>query len=388
MMVIAAISMLLLLTIAGVSAISAADFRICEDCHLERLEFDRGRYYQHQAFATNDCASCHVSAPENPAVGEPVSPSPTAQQQRISWLTDSILPGTRHYFLLAGESLRDTLVVSLRDQQGQEVREEIPLPPLNQLDSAEDNGMTPQLVNVRVVEVKRGVFLTVTIAWQTDSLADAEVRYGTAELSQRIDSSGRLGYEHQLVLSQLQPNTNYRYQVISRDLSGRERVSEMLTFSTSRAVARRQSHEPVVGASSAPAVMVDVRRRGDDYLLEVQLDQPHIVCIGSKGGHVVRPGDVDDAMNRTRKRPHAGLSDEAWSSMESCRQCHEKNVAASHPVNVLPPPGMVIPAEYPTLADGRMTCASCHAIHGSDREYLTRQRSKRELCVGCHLDML
>ncbi len=162
----------------------------------------------------------------------------------------------------------------------------------------------------------------------------------------------------------------------------------MLTFSTSRAVARRQSHEPVVGASSAPAVMVDVRRRGDDYLLEVQLDQPRNVSIGSKGERIDQPRDAPAAVGKTKKNPHAGLSDEAWSSMASCHQCHDKDEAASHPVNVLPPPGMVIPPEYPTLADGRMTCASCHAIHGSDREYLTRKRSKRELCVGCHLDML
>ncbi len=366
----------------------AADFRTCEDCHFERLEADRGRYYQHQAFATNDCASCHVSAPETSTPDQPTFSPAAAQRQRISWMTDSVLPDTSHYFLLPTEGLRETLVVSLRDHQGQMHREDIPLPPLEQLAAAQDDGRTPQLANVRVVEVKRGVFLSVSIAWQTDVLATAEVRYGIAELSRRNDSAGRMGFEHQLILNRLEPNKSYRYQVISRDLSGREAVSEVLTFSTAREIARRQDNPPAIGGSSAPTVMVAMRRRGDDYLLEVQLDQPRVVCIGTKGGPLERPGEADDAMNRSRKRPHAGLSNEAWSSMESCRQCHEKNVAASHPVNVLPPPGMIIPPEYPTLADGRMTCASCHAIHGSDQEYMTRQRSKRELCVGCHLAML
>ncbi|MBD1401088.1 cytochrome c3 family protein [Pelovirga terrestris] len=382
-----AITVILALLMVG-DPLFAADFRICEDCHFERLEADRGRYYQHQAFVTNDCASCHVRAPETSTLDRPAAAPPPAQQQRISWMTDSVLPGTSHYFLLAAEGLRETLVVSLRDHLGQMHREDIPLPPLEQLAAAPDDGRTPHLTNVRVVEVKRGVFLSVAIAWQTDVLATAEVRYGTAELNRRNDSVGRLGFEHQLILNQLEPNKTYRYQVISRDLSGREAVSEVLTFSTAREIARRQDNSPAIGAFSAPAVMVDLRRRGDDYLLEVHLDQPRVVSIGSKGGPIERPREADNAMNRNRNRPHAGLSDEGWSSMESCRQCHEKNVAASHPVNVLPPSGMIIPPEYPTLADGRMTCASCHAIHGSDQEYMTRQRSKRELCVGCHLDML
>ena len=379
-----AIAVVAVLLGAG-DSLYAVDFRVCEDCHFERLEHDRGQFYQHHAFAVNDCSSCHVSAAQNPS---PPPPPLLTQQQRISWITDSVLPDTIHYFLLPAEGLRDTLVISLRDQQGQVHREEMLLPPLAQLEAADDNGRTPQLTNIRVVEIKRGVFLTVTIAWQTDGLADAEVRYGTSELNQRVDSGGRLGYEHQLVINQLEPNKTYRYQVISRDLSGRERVSEILTFSTVRAMPRQQDGKPIVGRSGSTAIMVDVRRRGDDYLLEVQLDQPRIVCVGIKGRRVEQRREVPGALSKSQKKPHAGLSDEAWSSMGSCYQCHEKDEAASHPVNVLPPPGMVFPPEYPTLADGRMTCASCHAIHGSDQEYLTRQRSKRELCVGCHLDML
>jgi predicted CXXCH cytochrome family protein len=71
-----------------------------------------------------------------------------------------------------------------------------------------------------------------------------------------------------------------------------------------------------------------------------------------------------------------------------CRNCHQSQSGTTHPVNVLPPPGMIIPPEYPTLADGRITCASCHSTHSSDYEYLAIRAGKRELCVGCHKDML
>jgi predicted CXXCH cytochrome family protein len=85
---------------------------------------------------------------------------------------------------------------------------------------------------------------------------------------------------------------------------------------------------------------------------------------------------------------HAGLSGNLEVSVEACRACHEgRSGSASHPVNVYPTPGMIVPTDYPTLPDGRITCVSCHESHSSDHEYQLIKPQGRELCVGCHRNM-
>lgn len=377
-----------LLTAAEVSVALAVDFRICDDCHFERLEQDRGQYYQHQAFAGNECSACHmtITVPEFTEVSPPPQQS---QQQRISWLADSPLSDNSHYFWFADEGLRETLVVSLRNRQGQVHLEEVPVPPLSQLESVHDNGKIPQLSNVRVVEVRRGVFLNVTIAWQTDVLTAAEVRYGPLELNQHVDSGGRLGYEHQLILNQLEPDSSYHYQVAARDVFGRTAQSEVLGFSTSRAsIVKTTSDTAAPQHRGDPGPTVSFARHDDGFFVEVGLEQPFMVSAGTRGERRSVSAPTFDGSASAGRDPHTDLSHEIWRSLESCHQCHVKDLASSHPVNVLPRPGMIIPPEYPTLADGRITCVSCHTVHGADRQWLTRKRSNRELCVGCHQDML
>jgi predicted CXXCH cytochrome family protein len=60
--------------------------------------------------------------------------------------------------------------------------------------------------------------------------------------------------------------------------------------------------------------------------------------------------------------------------------------SSSHPVNILPKPGMVIPPEYPLLADGRISCMSCHVYHGGNFEHRLVKPDKQSLCKGCHSD--
>ena len=86
---------------------------------------------------------------------------------------------------------------------------------------------------------------------------------------------------------------------------------------------------------------------------------------------------------------HLKLTDKFTINTFTCRNCHLGiKEELSHPVNVYPKPGMIIPQEYPTLADGRILCMSCHAKHASDNEYRLLKSSKKALCTGCHGDFL
>ncbi|MBN2808322.1 MAG: cytochrome c3 family protein [Deltaproteobacteria bacterium] len=69
----------------------------------------------------------------------------------------------------------------------------------------------------------------------------------------------------------------------------------------------------------------------------------------------------------------------------NCLSCHrEVRREMSHPVDVYPAPGMRVPKEYPLLANGKMSCISCHVRHAGDNLYRLVRAQGRQFCQGCH----
>lgn len=382
-------------TFLGYQTVQAYDFQTCDDCHEATLYGDNSRIFLHSPYAQQQCGECHAAETTISAqAAAPIKDSSISLQDRnkINWLGDSTMLDTIHAFLLPADKVADTLVVDLQDTAGRFSRHEIAVPPLASLAEVEDSGKPPVISEVQVLKVQRGVFLSITIGWRTDTLTKASVRYGNRELSQTSEPSSRFGRLHEAVLYNLKTDQTYRYSVIATDLFGRSQISEILKFST-----RNPSVVPLpstsdnfpAGATEA-ALESTFQRLGADYLLELTLVQPAAVYIGSRGEPRQQrlAAESTSAMGGEEDEYHAGLSSEIVISMGACASCHESQNTATHPVNVYPKPGMTIPPEYPTLADGRITCNSCHAPHGSDYEFLARKSGKRELCVGCHLDML
>jgi predicted CXXCH cytochrome family protein len=131
------------------------------------------------------------------------------------------------------------------------------------------------------------------------------------------------------------------------------------------------------------------QRLGTNYFLELAFAQPVAIFIGSQGIAMKQSlPDKSSGALETGNNSHDDLSSKQDITLEVCRSCHQNQNTATHPVNVYPKPGMIIPPEYPTLPDGRITCMSCHEAHGSDYEFLMIVSGKRELCIGCHRDMI
>jgi len=369
-------------------AVQAYDFQACIGCHAIELDEASDRFFLHVPFVQRQCAECHAAQP----LTLPPSKLPVQKIKRnkIQWLGDTAVVEANHAFLLPGEKVGSVLVAELQGADGRLSRQDIDVPLLAELTEVQDFDRPPVLTNVRVLKVQRGVFLSVTIGWQTDTLADALVRYGGNDLLQTSGPSKRLGLEHQVVLFNLQPDKTYRYTAVSRDLFGRSHSSEALTFSTSAPFSTLPQEEPgsLSGSESEIVLSSSFQRLGPDYLLELTLDPSASVFIGSSG-EPRNPELIDDGTaDFESEESHDGLSSEIVVSMDACHSCHKGQSTATHPVNVYPKAGMVIPPEYPTLPDGRITCNSCHSLHSSDYEYLSRKEGKRELCVGCHKDMM
>jgi len=390
-----AMIIILLLTFLQVPAL-AFDFEKCESCHGVKLDQERIRYYLHSPFSQWQCGQCHAAtvAPRKSVKGKAKKAVATGwvDRRKVDWLGDSVMADTSHAFVLPSDKMGKTLVVEAQGTDGSFTRKEFAVPLLDNLVEVEDYGLPPVLSGVKVLNVQRGVFLTVTIGWQTDSLTDALVRYGEKDLNQTSEPVRRFGHRHQVVLHRLQPDKTYQFEVVSQDLFGRSQASATGTFSTARPLTKGlpDDHQGQSRSSeNENEPTSSFQRLGKNYLLEVTLRQPASIYVGSKGK--VRRQNLTAATragNADVNEPHIGLSSEDVSSMDACRNCHQNQDTATHPVNVYPKPGMTIPPEYPTLPDGRITCRSCHETHSADYEFLVRKQGKRELCVGCHQDML
>jgi predicted CXXCH cytochrome family protein len=389
---------LLLLTILTIvfpgPSVQAFDFDGCEVCHEETLQRDYIRLYLHSPYAARKCGKCHAAVisdlPAEQKSAKNISAN-RVQRKKTVWLGDSSTVNTKHSFLLPSQKVGDTLVVELQGVDGKFSHKEIAVPLLADLIDVKDAGQPPVISGVHVLKVERGVFLSVTVGWRTDTLADAVVLYGDEDLSQTSDKGTRFGLQHQVVLHNLTPDRTYRYSVVSHDLFGRSQVSEPRTFSTEKPFTAANSDDIDNPSNGEPSDSVDntFQRLGTDYLFQLELAEPSSVFVGSKGPPRRQSApDAEKGAAIADEKSHAGLSSKVVISMRACGSCHKNQSTATHPVNVYPKPGMVIPPEYPTLPDGRITCNSCHNLHGSDYEFLARKQGKRELCVGCHLDMM
>jgi predicted CXXCH cytochrome family protein len=369
--------------------VHAAEFKLCNSCHKVVLE-EMFRPFLHVPFLQKRCGECHIPK-KPPAPEEKSDPGSLKNRRKISWLGESVMADGSHGFVLPGEKVRESLLVEVRGSEGHLSRKEIAVPPLGGLADVKDDGRSPAITDVRVLRVERDVFLSATVGWQTDTLTDALVRYGIGDLSQTKQAGNRFGRWQEVVLYDLKPDQTYRFTVVSKDIFGRSQTSESKTFSTARPLMATPPTRTGLPPATGEGVELVSRfqRLGSDYLLELTLEKPASVLIGT--GKITRkpkPSDPNTSPTGGDDRHHAGLSSKKAAALDACGGCHQKTATATHPVNVYPKPGMTIPPEYPTLPDGRITCRSCHESHSSEHEYLAIKGGRRELCVGCHKDML
>ena len=65
-----------------------------------------------------------------------------------------------------------------------------------------------------------------------------------------------------------------------------------------------------------------------------------------------------------------------------CAGCHQDAVVLSHPSGV--PMTAEPPPDLPLDSRGRVTCSTCHDVHGAGAGRMRTARTGRELCQSCH----
>ena len=105
----------------------------------------------------------------------------------------------------------------------------------------------PEITEVRAVSVTE---TNAVIVWNTSRPASSQVRYGTTSsygLASAPDPT--LAIAHGVELRELVPNTEYHFQVVSRDSSGNVSVSAGMSFRTAGARFPQKFYLPVLAAT-------------------------------------------------------------------------------------------------------------------------------------------
>jgi predicted CXXCH cytochrome family protein len=377
---------------------SAAEEHVCKKCHQDVVDGGMTGRVIHKPFLKRKCGACHVAGlsvrpmvPKNNSVDETM-PEKNAvnvtMPEKIRWFRDAYRISDRHWVLFGADQVDDTLIYKTWENSSRAPLREISLPSLELLSSKEDDGLPPIISNIRVQDVRRGISTTATIAWDTDEFTDAQVDYGIGTINSS-KSTHHLSQEHQIILSGLDNGKIFTFQVISTDLFGNQTQSDVLKFTTEKTFMlpegrRDASHR----AGDEAEVDYQLFRQGGDYLIVFEAERSVSLAIGVPAIDSVtvshrspKPDDFNQS-----QQSHPILKSQIETNILVCYSCHAGNLhqSMSHPVNVLPKQGMVIPKEYPLLADGRLSCMSCHSYHSGNFEYRLLKPDKKSLCTGCH----
>ncbi|MDZ4164846.1 MAG: cytochrome c3 family protein [Smithellaceae bacterium] len=66
-----------------------------------------------------------------------------------------------------------------------------------------------------------------------------------------------------------------------------------------------------------------------------------------------------------------------------CLECHKQvGAVLSHPSGLKP--SFPLPAEFPLDWSGKMTCVTCHEVHGKRKNLLVSEKTGKAFCITCH----
>ena len=367
-----------------VRASTASPVDKCLECHRATWEEAESMRFIHLPFQQKKCLHCHESrkARQQRRIEEK-----RKAEAEVTWLGRNPAPSKVQWLNFKADPYGATILVEAKGPGVGVRRQRVKIPPVDDLDPMPAAG-PPHISNLRVAEVERGIFLSARITWDTDQPATSLVRYGIKALNQNSGLDTSYKNHHEVVLTGIRANRTYRFRVESESMGGKKAVSGERQFSTAKAfrLDDKAAETFAVGDGELALECKAFRGKDDQYILKVSASHPVAVSIGLVPDEKEKTYGSSGSGSEVVK--HIITSDDLFVNITVCYTCHrEYQKILSHPINVYPKPGMVVPAEYPTLDDGRISCNSCHAAHASDIRFRLIKSGKKELCIGCHKDM-
>lgn len=354
----------------------------CLECHQAKVDKELTRQYVHQPFREGKCIICHLGSESSTT-----DKSSYRSDQKISWLAESPLPSTEHWFLLPKHQVTDDIrldiVVPGRGVYRGiiETWDGINIPEMTQ------DRTPPVLTNVRTVGIEQGPLLSATISWLTDEPADTRIAYGKSKL----DATGYIAEmtrSHRITIAPLTDATEYKFQVGSADYLGNLARAEVASLSTSVATKPADKELPA-RSKEEPSWDHEIYQDGPAGMLILKITTTATTKVAVGIPKELEPEIGADPASGTRRKPCRHQMNTALeTTIMVCQPCHEGYFKGGtlHPLQVRARAGMVFPRELFVLANGGINCMTCHSAHSSDYPNRLVKSGKEELCRSCHID--
>lgn len=369
------VAVCLVLLRPGVEAAGVVPTDSCCRCHGAVCADSANKRYVHAPVLENMCAVCHLRGSGQAKVEEKES------TEAVEWFVRDNQEDDEHWFELPSTLAGTPLALLATADGGTVLSQEITLPPLEQAESFPARQGGAAISDLRVVEVKKGVFLSARIAWKTDTITDAQVFYGEGNLEASTFLDDRWDTEHEITIAGLDAHRRYTFIAVSHDIFGNKVVSPQMVLATDDFY----DHAPDRPSLQSQGDLEMRSRFYQDqgrFFARFASSRPVALRLGRNGrqaavGSTGQGGQLPLA--------HPELTDVYSLTITVCVSCHpDAKGPLSHPVDVLPKAGMHIPPDYAIMPDGRLSCMSCHQAHASDHEYRLTRARRKDLCLGCH----
>jgi predicted CXXCH cytochrome family protein len=338
----------------------------CVGCHLETFLDMNKKEFIHPG-AKRDCKKCHIKQ---------VMTGTEKKIPMVSSTTNSLV------FLNVNERLTYSVRVRVRDSSGKEaVSSEVRFTPETVSKTMFNDKKAPVISDFRVEELRKGIFYSASLAWDTNEHSTSTLEYGfPGAASIQISNENQYVTDHRITAGGLLPGRNYIFRAISKDPFGNTSRSEGLTVEVKVPFSSK-----IVESDAWPSVRgVRVLKIGQETALTWQSNK--------KTTAVLDIGQVMEGDERSRSGPHwPGFAEFQFRGIYACLSdgCHKGKVhkKTSHPTGRLTWKKAKKPVDLPIYEGDLMLCVTCHTPHSGDHEFRLR-KTELDLCTECHISLM
>jgi predicted CXXCH cytochrome family protein len=381
----------------------------CITCHAEEWEKAQQQPFVHAPVTNKQCSACHHGDIDDNSLSQTTNQEQTTeniiaafdQPEQVDWIAETFTPQTRHLALLPQEYAESKLTLELWSAQREKLNFTIEVPPFTDLDPVIPPAPAT-IESIHLHEYNIMLLSRATLSWFTTCPCRCRISYGSTGDEYQMAEEDLYDLEHQLDVKNFSQNDLFHISCIDpygRILDYKETKLTSLPL---------QPHPKTIQQAMLTQQQITTvfKQFNQQIWLELSAPQLFSVSIGTTDQkdlnqqstetidppialETVVPTVPGSAMvnldNNSATTEHNGLLSAQDLNIAICYRCHT-NIKewSSHPVDVIAPPGMIIPKDYPLLSGGKLSCMTCHTVHGGDKEYRLLKDSKKLLCTGCH----
>jgi len=338
----------------------------CQACHMDMFKVVDDFAFKHSE--TKQCSMCHIKGALN--AGE------RDKNIQVNY------PSRENILFISTNAYSEySATVTVMDDTGLEASSDKLEFVVREMKEIVGEDQEPEIFDLKVREVKRGVFLEAIITWRTDEPALSVVEFGMKDSYEFIvNGSNHYVTDHRVSIDRFKTGKKYNLRAVSEDVFGNVAVSESIKVKIDKPF----MVEPDQGEMPDEIILgnFDVMKVGGKIALRWSSDIRTMASI-----HLVEKveDDADDKVVLHDK--HApGLRSEMETGMVSCQECHSRDLhmRAMHPFGVVDwNKGATKSKDLPLGRGTEIMCSTCHESHGSNHGFMLRL-SEGDLCSACH----